>query len=455
MNSSDSSEQPNHLAQDEQGSSDLGITKPSVITERIASIDTLRGLTILGMVFVNDVGPAAPAWTHHIQPFDADGMTFADVIFPAFLFIVGVSIPLAMERAKELGLAFWRRVGHVLSRTLGLLVMGIVQFNLAADISLPKYWWGLLAYIAIILGWVIVPKAEGWKRTTLRILKWIGILGVIGLLLSFQREPVATSALGYGSVEEWTWLQTGWWGILGLIGWAYLVAAVIYMLFGSRREWLMGSMALLIVTDLAYQSGGFFNHVESKEWLGGLRVAVDSVQGCLAWIGQYVDIGNALGAHAAICVAGCTLGTILLRSSEMRCHRERIKWGLVFAAGLFIGGLATDTFAGINKIFATPTWCLWSASAVVLVWVALYCVMDVKKFQAWAIVVRPAGANPLIAYLLHPIIIWIVSIAGISFLTSYKSSESASVAMLGSFGMACVVCGLTAAIARAGIRLRI
>ncbi len=63
---------------------------------RVDSIDALRGLTILTMVFVNDVGSAAPAWAHHIQPPDADGMTVADMVFPGFLFIVGMSIPLSL-----------------------------------------------------------------------------------------------------------------------------------------------------------------------------------------------------------------------------------------------------------------------------------------------------------------------------------------------------------------------
>src|SRR5262245_60344502 len=70
---------------------------------RIDSVDALRGLTILLMVFVNDLGPGAPAWMLHIQPPNADGMTLADVVFPAFLFLVGVSIPLAFERAEAAG----------------------------------------------------------------------------------------------------------------------------------------------------------------------------------------------------------------------------------------------------------------------------------------------------------------------------------------------------------------
>ena len=46
---------------------------------RVESVDALRGLTILLIVFVNDLSPAAPAWMHHIQPPEADGMTLADI----------------------------------------------------------------------------------------------------------------------------------------------------------------------------------------------------------------------------------------------------------------------------------------------------------------------------------------------------------------------------------------
>ena len=54
-------------------------------------------MTILVMIFVNDLAGVrgAPAWMKHIHPSDADGMTFVDVVFPAFLFIVGTSIPSA------------------------------------------------------------------------------------------------------------------------------------------------------------------------------------------------------------------------------------------------------------------------------------------------------------------------------------------------------------------------
>ena len=75
-------------------------------------------ITILLMVFVNDLGHAAPAWMHHIRPSNADGMTLADIVFPTFLFIAGVSIPLAVASARAKGASTLSILGHIITRTL-------------------------------------------------------------------------------------------------------------------------------------------------------------------------------------------------------------------------------------------------------------------------------------------------------------------------------------------------
>ena len=168
----------------------------------MASVDALRGLVILAMVFVNDLGGAAPAWAKHIQPPDANGMTVADMVFPAFLFLVGMSIPLAFERGKQRGVTLVKQLGHFFSRTVALLLMGIVQFNASADLSLGKLWWGLLAFVAILLAWCIVPKDYGWKRNVLRVLKGVGFGVLIVLLLMYKRDPIPTTIAFYGAVPE-------------------------------------------------------------------------------------------------------------------------------------------------------------------------------------------------------------------------------------------------------------
>ena len=130
-------------------------------------------------------------------------------------------------------------------------------------------------------------------------------------------------------------------------------------------------------------------------------------------------------------MAGCLLGSILRPDSDIADHRGRILWAWTFVIGLFVAGLVTDTFEGINKIAATPTWCLWCAALACTLWIVLYKVIDVAGFCSWSIVVRPAGANPLIAYFMHPIVLGLVSLADLECLLSYKSSHDPWIVIAG------------------------
>src|SRR4026207_2286295 len=66
---------------------------------RLLSIDVFRAVTMFFMIFVNDVDGVTniPEWIKHVSA-NADGLGFADTIFPAFLFIVGLSLPFALNK---------------------------------------------------------------------------------------------------------------------------------------------------------------------------------------------------------------------------------------------------------------------------------------------------------------------------------------------------------------------
>jgi len=114
-----------------------------------------------------------------------------------------------------------------------------------------------------------------------------------------------------------------------------------------------------------------------------------------------------------------------------------------------------DPLFGINKIQATPTWCLLCASLTGLTWVAIYWIMDAHGHQAWSVIVRPAGANPLMAYILHPLVFLIAGLAGLR-LDFYKdSSLPVFVNILGCLAMAFTIVGLTGLIGRLGLRMRV
>ena len=104
-------------------------------TERLVSLDVFRGLTIAGMVLVNNPG----SWSHIYWPLGHaswHGWTPTDLIFPFFLFIVGVSITLALgprvgdsNQHRRLYWKIFRRALIIFA--LGLFLAGFPYFNLS------------------------------------------------------------------------------------------------------------------------------------------------------------------------------------------------------------------------------------------------------------------------------------------------------------------------------------
>lgn len=86
-------------------------------TQRIAAIDITRAITMFLMIFVNDLWSLhdIPKWLEHTAAKD-DGMGLADTVFPAFLFIVGMSIPYAISNRIKKGDTLWQLVRHVTER---------------------------------------------------------------------------------------------------------------------------------------------------------------------------------------------------------------------------------------------------------------------------------------------------------------------------------------------------
>ncbi|HEY1006578.1 MAG TPA: DUF5009 domain-containing protein, partial [Sphingobacteriaceae bacterium] len=126
--------------------------------DRFISIDAFRALTLLLMLFVNDFGTLRniPDWLKHTEAAE-DGMGFSDVIFPAFLFIVGLSVPIAIGNRLKRSPSSAAVAGHILLRALALLVMGVFHVNLGnyspeAIISRPAF--QVLSTVSFFLIWL-------------------------------------------------------------------------------------------------------------------------------------------------------------------------------------------------------------------------------------------------------------------------------------------------------------
>jgi hypothetical protein len=86
----------------------------------------------------------------------------------------------------------------------------------------------------------------------------------------------------------------------------------------------------------------------------------------------------------------------------------------------------------------------------------LFLIIDVAGWRRWTILVRPAGANPLLAYFLHPITVGLIGVLGLDGrLLGYQSSADPNVVVGGSIVMAMVVCAVTGALGRLGFLVRL
>lgn len=342
--------------------------------ERILSLDIFRGLTIFLMVFVNDLAGVSnvPAWMKHVPP-GVNGMTFVDVVFPAFLFIVGMAIPFATENRlskNENLFAFWQHVGV---RTFGLLVLGVFMVNSAemnSEASLiPKHLWATLFYLAAILIWNRYPKTDDSLRQQLF---WgLRIAGIVVLLiLPFLFKK--------GEAGNLTGMTPSWWGILGLIGWAYLYAMILYMALRRKLIWMVPAFFALLLLLLSIRSGA----LNYPGWL--------AAQG-----------GNF--SHTLLTLAGIVCALILQQDGFKTNPKIKIRYMLLAAVILTVVGYFCLPFGHINKNFATPSWALFCSAICFVVFPLTYWLTDIKGIKNWANFLKPAGQNPLLTYILPAI----------------------------------------------------
>lgn len=413
----------------------------SVASKRIHSIDALRGFIMLTMIFVNDLGliggHTVPDWLVHFSDRSkGSGMTFVDLVLPAFVFIVGMSIPFSIGLNNRKGKTHAQIVGHILARTLSLLVLGVIYVN-GWPSTLKMGWsaplWETLTWLCAIFAFCQISppnpssiNAKTWARVTL-LLRSIGFTGLIALVWLFvgkQDNHIITLSPVH--------ISTQWWGILGIIGWAYFIAAILYLVFQNHRTALLGCMVLLLCLFPAATTDLF------KE----------------SWLAHYMNIGAILGSHPAIAVAGMLLSTILV-TPETQSLYKRICFTNLFILAMILGALLLNGLYGISKNHATPSWVLWSCAVTAGLWLIFHLICDVKPFEPLSKPLTLAGNNVLLTYLLSSMYFPILVSLGLS--DEYRSFGQMDLthALLRALSMSVLLTVCTVALNRVGFRLKI
>lgn len=171
---------------------------------RLASVDALRGCTVAAMLLVNDPGD----WGHVFAPLEHsewNGCTPTDLVFPFFLFVVGVSVALAIGPRLEQGADRSSLMRAAWVRALRIVALGL---------------------LINVLAWLIMPGAH---------LRFPGVLQRIGVCFA----AVAAFEIYTSPRAQWASLVTillGYWGLLMLGGsleqWSNLVSRADSAVFG-------------------------------------------------------------------------------------------------------------------------------------------------------------------------------------------------------------------------------
>ena len=338
---------------------------------RLSSIDILRALTMFFMVFVNDLWTLVdvPKWLEHAKASE-DYMGFSDIIFPLFLFIVGLSIPFAIKNRQKKGDSNLKIAWHILIRAASLLVMGVFMVNQeyshGASMLIGKSYWTLAMAVGLSLIWIDWKRSPASKRTSY-IFQGLGLAILIFLMIIYK-----------GGSDGDRWMKTYWWGILGLIAWAYMINGLIFL--ASK-----GKLAIIITAWLVFN---FLSVAHQMDWMPqigfGRKILNPLLEGTLA------------GFTAAGVMASVIFQTLAKKDKIKEFYILMIALAIIS----FVYGFVVRPEWGISKLRSTPSWLAYCSGIGFAMFALLYWLTDQKGIKNWSKFLGPAGTATLTCYLL-------------------------------------------------------
>ncbi|MFD0750926.1 DUF5009 domain-containing protein [Mucilaginibacter calamicampi] len=335
---------------------------------RLRSIDAFRAVTMWLMIFVNDIEdiPNTPQWIHHVAD-DVDGMGLADAIFPAFLFIVGLSIPAAFKNRPHNNYSIPL---HIIKRSAILIFWGFLFTNIetynSEDTLIQQGTW---QYLAIFSMFFIFTDYSLLKHVWLKYaLQGIGVLLLLFLLAIYKSNDA-----------DHPWLHFTWWGILGLIGWAYLYSALIFY-FSGGKLWIQ------VFAWVLFAIGNLFAHLGLMDFLSPSYPYI--------WLA-----GN--GSMQAFSMAGLVMAGFYryaINGGHMRAF-----WITISVASLLaitFGFILGDSTGGLSKAFETPAWVAVCTGICALSYLLFIWMVDIKQRYNWVKPIEAAGLATLMCFML-------------------------------------------------------
>ncbi len=393
-------------------------------SNRIASIDAMRGLTLILMLFLNDLFMTAmPPWLGNILS-QGESFYIANWVLTGFLFIMGMAIPFSISLRiynEENKRSITR---HIIIRSISLLIIGLLMLNSERVNSeftgIGKNLWAILMYTGVFLIWNKY-KENDRNFFTIAGLKLAGITILVVLVYKFRS----------GEFENNGSLIIGSWGFLGIIGWGYLVSALIYLII--RNNILNTIVAFLFFLTLSILSN--LNLLSSLDLLKPV-------------FGVLIE-----GNVPMIVLSGVFTALILKKYSTSEFRKIIV---IIISAGVIsiIAGFVLSKWIILTDFQSSQNHGLIYIGINMILFSILYWIIDIKRFTRWTLFLRPAGENSLTTYLLAEFLYSVILASRIPILF-YKNSSEPLLMIAGSMIWVIIIVKIAALLVRLNTRLRL
>jgi predicted acyltransferase len=314
------------------------------------SLDVFRGATIAAMMLVNNPGNWGAVYPPLLHA-PWHGWTFTDLVFPFFLWIVGVAIPLSVARRLEEGQSRRELFGHAARRSLILFSLGLFlnSFSYFLDGAL----------------WRDFPAWLHDYATSVRI-------------------P----------------------GVLQRIAVCYLAATAVFLVTGLRGQILATASLLMVYWALmmlvpvpGYGAGVLEKQGNLSQYLDHL-ILNGPVIGTHVW--KSAGTWDPEGIFSTLpAIATCLFGVLtghLLRSKLI--PEAKTSWMFVAGCGLLLAGEVMDIWLPINKNLWTSSYSVFMAGMALLCFGVCYWLVDVQGWRRWAQPFAIYGMNAITVFVL-------------------------------------------------------
>jgi len=369
---------------------------------RLLSLDVFRGLTIAAMIMVNNPG----SWSTVYKPLlhaDWHGVTPTDWIFPFFLFIVGVSITLALGKRVAAGLPKKQMINKILVRTaiifgLGLFLAGFPKFGFqAAEPATLK------AILYVLLGLAMISlftralldqkQFAGPKVNRARRLLFItaGLIVLLMIILGFNQYSVSNLRIP---------------GVLQRIALVYGICAILFLYTSFWQQMWVGVGLLLFYYFLMFVvpvPGGIAPNLEAETNLG-------------AWLDRAIFSSDHLWRQAKTWDPEGLLSTLpaivtgisgMLTGAWLRSDKpgyEKISGLLAVGVIILCLSFFWDQHFPFNKKIWSSSFVLYTSGVALLMLGTIYWLVDIKEIKWWIKPFQVFGMNALFAYVLSGVL---------------------------------------------------